>query len=74
MTVAWSVADSRLRLVWTEAGGPPVLPPRRRGFGSRMLENALAGELAGIVKLDFAPSGLCCTIDAPASKDWFIAG
>jgi PAS domain S-box-containing protein len=74
VTVAWSVADSRLRLVWTEAGGPPVLPPRRRGFGSRMLENALAGELAGVVRLDFAPSGLCCTIDAPASKDWFIAG
>lgn len=74
VTVAWSVAGDRMRLVWTEIGGPPVTPPRRRGFGSRMLERALAGELAGSVTLDFAPSGLCCTIDAPASKDWFIAG
>ncbi|WP_157032975.1 sensor histidine kinase [Sphingomonas changbaiensis] len=74
VTIAWRVEEGRLRLVWTEAGGPPVDSPRRRGFGSRMLERALAGELVGSVNLDFAPSGLRCTIDAPASEEWFIAG
>jgi PAS domain S-box-containing protein len=73
VTIAWKVTDGRTRLVWTEFGGPPVSPPQRRGFGSRMLERALAGELGGSVTLEFAPSGLCCTIDAPVSKDWFIA-
>lgn len=73
VAISWSVADSRLRLVWTESGGPRVTPPRRRGFGSMMLERALASELVGSVKLDFAASGLCCTINAPVGKDWFIA-
>ena len=39
-----------------------------------MLERALASELVGSVKLDFAASGLRCTIDAPVSKEWFIGG
>jgi PAS domain S-box-containing protein len=72
VTISWGVADRRLRLVWTENGGPRVTTPRRRGFGSMMLERALASELVGSVKLDFAASGLCCTIDAPVGKDWFI--
>jgi two-component sensor histidine kinase len=73
VTISWSVADGRLRLVWTESGGPPVTPPRRRGFGSMMLERALASELVGSVRLDFAPAGLSCTIDAPVSKDWSVS-
>jgi PAS domain S-box-containing protein len=72
VTISWSVADRRLRLVWTESGGPRVTAPRRRGFGSMMLERALASELVGSVRLEFAASGLCCTIDAPVAKDWFI--
>ena len=55
----------RLRLHWVESGGPPVVPPARRGFGSRMLEQGLAGEVGGTVRLDFAPDGLRCHIDAP---------
>ena len=66
VTVRWQVEGGRLRLAWTEMGGPPVTPPRQRGFGSRMLERALATELGGTVALEFAPSGLCCTIDCPA--------
>ncbi|MBA2919159.1 PAS domain S-box protein [Sphingomonas sp. MAH-20] len=72
VAISWKIDDGRLRLVWTETGGPRVAPPRRRGFGSMMLERALASELVGSVKLDFAPAGLCCTIDAPVAKDWFI--
>lgn len=53
-----------LRLSWQEAGGPPVVAPRRRGFGSRMIERALAAELQGKVVLDFRPEGVVCTIEA----------
>ena len=66
VAVAWSVSNGRIALTWTESGGPPVTPPERRGFGSQMLEQALARELAGAVRLDFAPAGLICTIEAPA--------
>jgi PAS domain S-box-containing protein len=67
--VAWDVHDavvpSRLRLRWSETGGPPVQPPRRRGFGSRLIEHGLAHELDGEVAMTFDPAGLVCTIGIP---------
>jgi two-component sensor histidine kinase len=50
------------RLAWTERGGPPVVVPRTEGFGSRMLTRALAAELGGPVRLDYASDGLVCEI------------
>ena len=39
--VAWrTCAHGRLHLEWQEMDGPPVLPPRRRGYGSRLIEEA----------------------------------
>ena len=55
----------RLKLVWTEHGGPAVSPPKRRGFGSFLLERTLAADLDGSVTTEFRPEGLICSIDAP---------
>ena len=67
--VEWGVDTSgdecRLRLVWREEGGPPVAPPARRGFGTRMIERALAAELGGSARIDFPPEGISCTVEAP---------
>lgn len=67
--VAWVVEGEagapRLHLTWTERGGPPVAPPSRRGFGSRLIERSLAQELDADVAIDFRPSGVVCTIRAP---------
>jgi two-component sensor histidine kinase len=67
--VAWSVQaggqKERLHLEWRESGGPPVSPPSRRGFGSRLVERGLAGELGGTVQLNFEPTGVVCVIEAP---------
>jgi PAS domain S-box-containing protein len=57
--------QGRLKLVWREQGGPPVSPPKRRGFGSLLLERSLARDLEGAVSMDFRPDGLVCSIDAP---------
>jgi PAS domain S-box-containing protein len=54
----------RLRLRWAEQGGPPVAPPTRKGFGSRLIERSLALELGGKVTIDYAPTGVVCTIEA----------
>jgi two-component sensor histidine kinase len=56
---------ARFRFVWTEAGGPPVTPPSRAGFGSRMIRTALGAELGGSAEMAFAPDGLVCSLDAP---------
>jgi PAS domain S-box-containing protein len=58
-------AQSRHRLAWREEGGPPVPPRGRRGFGSLLIERALAQDLDGDVVLDFRREGLVCSIDAP---------
>lgn len=61
--IDWELApDGDFALTWTEVDGPPVEPPRRRGFGSRMIERGLAAEMGGKVELYFAPAGLICVI------------
>ena len=63
--LTWTADDGRLRLRWSERGGPPVAAPLRRGFGARMIEQALGAQLRGKVTLDYAPAGLICSLDAP---------
>lgn len=67
-TIEPSPAGSRLILRWQEKDGPPVLPPSRKGFGSRVLERGLAHELEGAVDLDYRTEGVVCTINFPAPK------
>lgn len=55
----------RLHFDWTERGGPPVEPPTRRGFGTRLIKRGLATELAAQVDMDFQREGLVCSLDAP---------
>jgi PAS domain S-box-containing protein len=66
--LTWSVRDSQLDLRWRERGGPTVTPPKERGYGSMMIERALAHDLQGCSKLDFEPSGVICTIRAPLGR------
>jgi len=54
-----------LYMRWQEIAGPAVEPPSRKGFGTRLLERALALELGGEVNLSFAPEGVIFTIEAP---------
>src|SRR5206468_250859 len=49
--IGWRRDGALLTLVWREQDGPPVAPPRRRGFGSRMID-ALARDLSGAARLD----------------------
>jgi PAS domain S-box-containing protein len=67
--VAWrTAAPGRLRLEWQEMDGPRVSPPRRRGYGSRLIEQALAGALDGDVGLHFLSEGVRCTMDIPSDQ------
>jgi PAS domain S-box-containing protein len=68
LSLTWSVDRThapRLHLRWEEMDGPPVKPVARRGFGSRLIERTLAQDLDGDAKIDFAPTGVVCTVDAP---------
>jgi len=65
VTIVWDIAADRFRLRWQERGGPAVSAPERKGFGSLMIERALAVQLDGEVKIDYAECGVVCSIDAP---------
>ena len=69
--VCWELVETdgvpaRLRIRWQETGGPPVTPPARKGFGSRMIERALQGH-QGAACFDFAPEGLTLTMEMAVS-------
>ena len=57
-----------VRLRWQERGGPPVMPPVRKGFGSRLIECGLAQELDGEVHLNYEPEGVVCQIVMPVHR------
>ena len=67
--IHWKVeredGDEQLRLVWRESGGPPVIYPEKRGFGTRLIERSLAAEFEGKVDIDFRPEGVVCMVLAP---------
>ena len=65
--VAWRAVEEGFEITWTEIGGPPVSPPAEHGFGSRLLQR-LAQELGGALDIDYAPSGLVCSIRGRTSE------
>jgi PAS domain S-box-containing protein len=62
-TVLASGAAPRLILRWREAGGPPVRTPTRSGFGSRLIEGSVKGELGGVSRMVFDPEGFHCRLE-----------
>jgi two-component sensor histidine kinase len=57
--VDWSRAsDGRLILRWIETSAPPGKPPTRQGFGTRVMDNMIRGQLKGEMHFDWRPHGL----------------
>lgn len=67
--IDWEVLEKdyypKLRLIWTEAGGPPVTTPVKRGFGSRLIERSARDQLGGEATVDFLPRGVIYTLFCP---------
>jgi two-component sensor histidine kinase len=64
ITSATEEKGERLKLIWTEKGGPAVLEPTRYSFGTRLISR-LADQLKGHVVLRYEPTGVVCEIDLP---------
>jgi two-component system, chemotaxis family, sensor kinase Cph1 len=60
--VRWREAPEGLHLNWREQGGPKVVVPTKRGFGSTLIEKAMTIETGGKAKLSFHESGVACDI------------
>jgi light-regulated signal transduction histidine kinase (bacteriophytochrome) len=58
--------DDDLTILWRETGGPLVSEPRRRGFGSTIIERTIPHELGGKASVQYAASGLIARFSVPA--------
>lgn len=56
--ITWERSGDYLELSWRESGGPPVEPPSRRGFGSRLIERVINAEPHSTATLAFTPEGV----------------
>jgi two-component sensor histidine kinase len=65
--VFWATDGGALVMSWTERGGPPVSAPKRRGFGTIVMEAMAARSVNGKVQLNYAPSGLIWRLTCPAA-------
>ncbi|HEX2561695.1 sensor histidine kinase [Phenylobacterium sp.] len=71
--LTWSFAlDSQggrhLTVLWEESGGPPVAPPTRRGFGSRLIARSFGAESGGRADVEYRPEGVRCVLQVPLSQ------
>jgi two-component sensor histidine kinase len=75
--VRWASDDPQtprqIDIEWREIGGPSVVEPARRGFGTRFIERGVAREFDGIVNLSFEPAGLICRLRIPLSLKFRMA-
>jgi PAS domain S-box-containing protein len=66
VSLFWKLTQDRLSLRWAEIGGPPLAgPPARKGFGSRVLEATVRGQMGGELSLHWESSGLVCDMQVP---------
>ena len=72
--VRWKVTieASRRTLMfdWLESGGPVVSPPARQGFGSRLLDFVLPGQIQAKSRVDYRPEGVHvqCSLPLPSQR------
>ncbi|WP_157374395.1 PAS domain-containing protein [Salipiger sp. CCB-MM3] len=67
LTIAWQVSadGTGLQIVWRERGGPAVLPPSRKGFGSTLTGAMLQSTLSGEIEADYSSEGLTWSVKFP---------
>jgi len=67
--ITWSVgmnqSGQELSLQWRESGGPPVSPPKRKGFGTIVFERMIDQSHGGQATATYDTAGVVWTITVP---------
>jgi hypothetical protein len=66
--VRWRLEGDTFMMSWNERDGPPVSTPKRRGFGSTVVDSMAKLSVGGEVQLDYAPQGLNWRLMCPATN------
>lgn len=73
--VSWNIQNDsvpdRLHFSWKEINGPLVATPTRTGFGSKLIQRVLAGEIGGAAHVEYLPTGIVFSATAalPECRD-----
>jgi two-component sensor histidine kinase len=68
VAVSWTAADQSLLMHWSESGGPPVVEPKVKSFGTRLIESGIPRQFGGTGVLGFAPSGVTFKLAVPLAR------
>jgi CheY-like chemotaxis protein len=69
LSITWQLTEQGLFLLWDEAGGPPIAgPPKRHGFGTKIIAAGIEHQLDGRVTFDWRPEGLLVSILVPSEQ------
>jgi two-component sensor histidine kinase/CheY-like chemotaxis protein len=69
VAVRWILtADGGIELSWSESGGPLVKPPTHLGFGTTLIERALAMETSGRAIIHYHATGVVCNVFLPSTS------
>jgi PAS domain S-box-containing protein len=70
--ISWRREGETMLVSWKEEGGPPVVPPKRKGFGTRLLNQVSGRQLNAKLEFNWDPHGLQLKIMLPG--DLFVLG
>jgi two-component sensor histidine kinase/DNA-binding response OmpR family regulator len=68
VSLTWNAQPDTIELDWVEANGPKVMPPKRRGYGTRIFSGGIEHQLGGVVDFNWHPDGLRCKLSIPRDK------
>lgn len=69
LDIAGEASEDEVCIVWTERGGPQVKQPHPgSGYGSKLLQRSVAGQLAGTIETDWSDEGVIVTVRMSASR------
>ncbi|MDZ4310102.1 MAG: HWE histidine kinase domain-containing protein [Cypionkella sp.] len=68
LDVSGCVVADKVRIIWTEHGGPEVAPPSegQEGYGSKLVRNTVQGALGGSINYEWSKAGALVTLEVKA--------
>jgi PAS domain S-box-containing protein len=67
--IGWEARSDALHIVWEERGGPLVMEPISRGFGTRSVIASIESQLGGRAEFEWRAEGLICRLSVPLGRN-----
>lgn len=68
LDITGSQTEAEVTMIWTERGGPSVAPPASEGYGSKLLNRSVSGQLGGSIENNWSEEGIIVTVTMSAQR------